>query len=97
MNKLENKLEEAIKASGCESVFVFPALERITQAFYGNRHFVDSISNIRIKLHPYGCIEKLAARIGIQIPDKDKQAIGRLLYSFSVPTRKWKVKVVVNV
>jgi len=97
MNKAETKLTEAIQASGCHAVFVSTALERITRALYGNRHFVDSVSNIKIKLHPYGCIERLTAKIGIQIPDEDKRTIGTLAYSFSVPSRKWKVKVGVNV
>lgn len=97
MNKYQAQLNQAIQASGCHPTFASTAFDRISQAFYGNRHFVDSISNIKIKLHPYGCIERLTAKVGIQIPDENKRGEGRLTYSFSVPRRKWKVKVGVDV
>jgi hypothetical protein len=94
MNKIEQKLLGAIQASGCHQVFAHNAFDRIAHGgLASGRHLVDSISNIRIKVHPYGCITRLTANVGIVLPDQDKRGEGKLTYKFSLATRKYKVEV----
>jgi len=100
MNKLEQieqKILKAIQRKCDQSYFAEVAFDRVRHGgLFGNRHIVDSVDNIKVRVHPLGCVSRLTADVGVKIPDENKRGEGKLVYSFSVATRKYSVKVEVK-
>lgn len=100
MNKLEQieqKLLEAITSKCRDPHFSDIAFNRVRHGgLFGNRHIVDSVNYIKVWVHPLGCVSRLTADVGVQIPDENKRGEGKLVYKFSVATRKYSVTVKVK-
>lgn len=97
MNKLEQieqKFLGAIQGKCRDPYFADIAFNRVRQGgLFGNRHIVDSVRNIKVRIHPLGCVSRLTADVGVQIPDENKRGEGKLVYKFSVATRRFSVSV----